>query len=154
MKALNPSNAIRQCVACKLGKRSTGWYRFAEIAYIVSTVSKGASCTYAEIIIKQMYNESTGCFHKVNLYMQYSDKAKMTTVGQNNLILQKVRLVRKDNIIYLDVYSQGRSNETNILLYIPIEIYITSAKCVDPYLVPENSDGEVVVCSVELANNI
>lgn len=153
MKALNPSNAIRQCVACKLGKGSTGWYRFAEIAYIEST-SKGSPCTYAEIMMQQMYNESQGCFHKVNLYMQYSDKAKMTTVGQNNFILQKVRLVRKDNIIYLDVYSQGRSNETRILLYIPIEIYITSAKCVDPYLVPENSDGEVVVCSVDLANNI
>lgn len=153
MKALNPSNAIRQFVACKLGKGSTGWYRFAEIAYIESA-SKGSPCTYAEIMMQQMYNASTGCFHKVNLYMQYSDKAKMTTVGQNNLILQKVRLVRKDNIIYLDVYSQGRSNETHILLYIPIEIYITSAKCVDPYLVPENSDGEVVVCSVDLANNI
>lgn len=151
---MNPSGAIRSYVDYALGQEGDGWYRFAEITFASQTVAEGAMCHCVEILIMQMFNYSRGCFHKVNLYMQCSDEAKMTAVGQNTLILKKVRFVRKNNITYIDVYSRGIINESKLSLYIPFMTYIASAKCVNPYLVHETSDGEVIVCSVELADNI
>ena len=72
----------------------------------------------------------------------------------NVAVLKKVRAVRKDNIIFLDIYSSQISNDTYVLLNIPFGARITSAQCIKPYLVPETADGEVIVCSVDLADNI
>lgn len=154
ISALNPSGAIRSYVDHSLGEVGDGWYRFAEITFTTQTIAEGAMCHCIEILIMQMYNNNPGCFHKVSLYLIYNDKAKMIVVGQNANVLRKVREVRKNNIIYLDVYSRGIINESKLSLHIPFMTYIASAKCVKPYLVPETSDGEVIVCSVDLANNI
>lgn len=151
---MNPSGAIRSYVSYTLGEEGDGWYRFAEINFTSQTIAEGAMCHCVEILIMQMFNYSKGCFHKINLYMQISDEAKMIAVWQNTLILKKVRFVRKNNITYIDVYSRGIINESKLSLYIPFTTYIASAKCVDPYLVPETSDGEVIVCSVDLANSV
>ena len=101
-----------------------------------------------------MYNSSDGCFHRINIYMKYSDSAKMTTIGQNIATLKKVRVVRKDNIILLDIYSSQLSNDSYMLLNIPFGRGMMSAQCVVPHLVPETTDGEVIVSSVDLADNI
>lgn len=154
ISALNPSGAIRSYVDHNLGEVGDGWYRFAEITFTTQTIAEGAMCHCIEILIMQMYNNNPGCFHKVSLYLIYNDQAKMIVVGQNANVLRKVREVRKNNIIYLDVYSRGIINESKLSLHIPFMTYIASAKCVKPYLVPETSDGEVIVCSVDLANNI
>lgn len=154
IKALNPSSSIKAYIASALGKSGIGWYRFAEITFENSSFSKGALCHYIEILIMQMYNSSAGCFHRINIYMKYSDSAKMTTIGQNIAILKKVRAVRKDNIILLDIYSSQLYNDSYMLLNIPFGKSIISAQCIKPYLVPETSDGEVIVCSIDLANNI
>ena len=154
IKALNPSSSIKAYIASALGKSGIGWYRFAEITFENSVFSRGALCHYIEILIMQMYNSSAGCFHRINIYMKYSDSAKMTTIGQNITILKKVRAVRKDNIILLDIYSSQLYNDSYMLLNIPFGKSIISAQCIKPYLVPETSDGEVIVCSIDLANNI
>lgn len=154
IKALNPSSSIKAYIASALGKSGIGWYRFAEITFENSAFSRGALCHYIEILIMQMYNSSAGCFHRINIHMKYSDSAKMTTIGQNITILKKVRAVRKDNIILLDIYSSQLYNDSYMLLNIPFGKSIISAQCIKPYLVPEISDGEVIVCSVDLANNI
>lgn len=154
IKALNPSSSIKAYIASALGKSGIGWYRFAEITFENSAFSRGALCHYIEILIMQMYNSSAGCFHRINIYMKYSDSAKMTTIGQNITILKKVRAVRKDNIILLDIYSSQLYNDSYMLLNIPFGKSIISAQCIKPYLVPETSDGEVIVCSIDLANNI
>lgn len=78
----------------------------------------------------------------------------MTVVGQGTNALKKVRAVRKDNIIYLDVCNSTIKNETEFLINIPFKDNITSAKCVEPHLVPETADGEIIVCSVNFATNI
>lgn len=78
----------------------------------------------------------------------------MTTLGQNASVLKKVRAVRKDNIILLDIYSSQHSNDTYMLLNIPFGKSIISTQCVAPHLVPETADGEVVVCIVDLANDM
>lgn len=62
--------------------------------------------------------------------------------------------MRKDNIIYLDVYNNTIKNETEFLINIPFKGDIMSARCIDTNLVPETSDGELIVCSVNLANNV
>lgn len=154
IKALNPSSSIKAYIASALGKSGIGWYRFAEITFENSAFSRGTLCHYIEILIMQMYNSSAGCFHRINIYMKYSDSAKMTTIGQNITILKKVRAVRKDNIILLDIYSSQLYNDSYMLLNIPFGKSIISAQCIKPYLVPETSDGEVIVCSIDLANNI
>ena len=102
----------------------------------------------------QEYNSSEGCFHRINVYMKYSDRAKITTIGQNTNVLKKVRAARKDNIILLDIYSSQLANDSSMLLNIPFEKNIISAKCIVPHLVPETADGEIIVCSVDLADNI
>lgn len=119
-----------------------------------SSLASGALCHCIEVLIMQMYNFAPGCFHKINIYMKIPDSAKITAIGQNAAVLKKVRAVRKDNIIFLDIYSSQISNDTYVLLNIPFGARITSAQCIKPYLVPETAEGEVIVCSVDLADNI
>lgn len=155
INSLNPSNAIR--LYKRVGYLATsggGWYRFAEIICLYDVIAKGSECQYIETTVRQTFNNALGCFHKVSLYLIYADRAKMTVVGQGTNVLNKVRAVRKNNIIYLDVYSSTIKNETEFLINIPFKGSITSAKCVEPHLVPETADGEVIVCSVDLANNV
>ena len=154
ISALNPSSSIKAYIASTLGKSGIGWYRFAEITFENSSIARGVLCQYMEILIMQKYNSSTGCFHRINIYRKYPDKAKMTTIGHNANVLKKVRAVRKDNIILLDIYSSQLFNDSYMLLNIPFGENIISAQCIKPYLVPEASDGEVIVCSIDLADNI
>lgn len=137
-----------------LATEGSGWYRFAEIVFDSDTTAKGSCCTFVEILIVQLYNASKGCCHNIKLYLQYSDEAKMTSIGNNKLILQKVRLIRKDTVLYLDVYSAGRVNDSYFLLYIPVTTFITSARCVKPHLVSEAIDGEIKVCSIDLTDSV
>ena len=52
------------------------------------------------------------------------------------------------------MYSAAINNDTHVLLNIPIGVMFGSAKLVEAQLVPETADGETVVCSVDLADNI
>lgn len=154
INALNPSSSIKAYIKCYPGTSGMGWYRFSEIIFENSSLASGAICHCIEILIMQMYNFAPGCFHKINIYMKITDSAKITAIGQNAAVLKKVRAVRKDNIIFLDIYSSQINNDTYVLLNIPFGARITSAKCIEPYLVPETTDGEVIVCSIDLADNI
>lgn len=154
INALNPSSSIKAYIKCYPSASGMGWYRFSKIIFENSSLASGALCHCIEILIMQMYNFAPGCFHKINIYMKITDSAKITAIGQNAAVLKKVRAVRKDNIIFLDIYSSQINNDTYVLLNIPFGARITSAKCIEPYLVPETSDGEVIVCSVDLADNI
>jgi hypothetical protein len=154
INALNPSSSIKAYIKCYLGVSGMGWYRFSEIIFENSSLASGALCHCIEVLIMQMYNFAPGCFHKINIYMKFPDSAKITAIGQNAAVFKKVRAVRKDNIIFLDIYSSQISNDTYVLLNIPFGARINSAKCIEPYLVPETADGEVVVCSVDLADNV
>ena len=87
--------------------------------------------------------------------MLYDDSAKIVTTGVNIVVLTKVRAVRKDNIVYLDVYNSNTIlNETEFFINIPFKASITSARCIDTNLVQETSDSEKVVCSVNLTNSL
>lgn len=154
INALNPSSSIKAYIKCYPGGNGEGWYRFSEIIFENSSLASGALCHCIEVLIMQMYNFAPGCFHKINIYMKIPDSAKITAIGQNAAVLKKVRAVRKDNIIFLDIYTSQISNDTYVLLNIPFGARITSAQCIKPYLVPETADGEVIVCSVDLADNI
>lgn len=154
INALNPSSSIKAYIKCYTGVSGMGWYRFSEIIFENSSLASGALCHCIEVLIMQMYNFAPGCFHKINIYMKIPDSAKITAIGQNAVVLKKVRAVRKDNIIFLDIYSSQISNDTYVLLNIPFGARITSAQCIKPYLVPETAEGEVIVCSVDLADNI
>ena len=154
ISALNPSGAIKSYKYCRALESGEGWYRFAEIICSEPVIAIGAEYQYIEALIRQSFSNSLGCFHKVSLYLVYDDKAKMVAAGQGTHVLSKVRAVRKDNIIFLDVYSRAIRNTTELLVNIPIKSSIISAKCVGPYLVPETSDGEIIVCSIDLKDNI
>lgn len=154
INALNPSSSIKAYIKCYPGVSGMGWYRFSEIIFENSSLASGALCHCIEVLIMQMYNFAPGCFYKINIYMKIPDSAKITTIGQNAAVLKKVRAVRKDNIIFLDIYSSQINNDTYVLLNIPFGARITSAQCIKPYLVPETAEGEVIVCSVDLADNI
>lgn len=155
ISALNPSAGIKVYTDFSIGKLGVGWYRFAEIIFNFETSAEGAGSNFIEILINQMWNEQVGCFHKVKIVLVHSDKAKISSSGIGTLNLTKVRVVRKSNILYFDVFSRGYDNGTYTLLNIPMTNLIISAKAYSNCkIVPETSDGEVVVCSVELAGNI
>lgn len=155
ISALNPSSGIKLYTDFSIGKLGAGWYRFAEIIFSYETCAEGACSTFIEILINQMWNTQVGCFHRVKIALVYMDKAKISSSGIGTLNLTKVRVVRKSNILYFDVLSRGYDNGTYILLNIPIHNSIASAKAYSNVeIVPETSDGEVIVCSVDLANNI
>lgn len=155
INALNPSAKIKLYTKFSIGKLGAGWYRIAEAVFMDDTASKGAASTFIEIMLRQTWNIQVGCFHKVKIVLVHSDKAKISSSGIGTLNLTKVRVVRKSSILYFDIFSRGYDNETQTLLNIPFTVYITSAKAYsDVKIVPETTDGEVVVCSVDLANNI
>lgn len=155
INALNPSAKIKLYTKFSIGKLGAGWYRIAEAVFMDDTTSKGAASTFIEIMLRQTWNNQVGCFHKVKIVLVHSDKAKISSSGIGTLNLTKVRVVRKSSILYFDIFSRGYNNETQTLLNIPFTAYITSAKAYsDVKIVPETTDGEVVVCSVDLANNI
>lgn len=155
ISALNPSAGIKLYTDFSIGRLGMGWYRFAEIIYEGDNWAKGAISTFIEIMLNQTWNTQVGCFHKVKIVLAYSDKAKISSSGIGTLNLTKVRVVRKSNILYFDVLSRGYDNGTYTLLNIPLPRCITSAKTYsDIKIVPETADGEVIVCSVDLADNI
>lgn len=155
INALNPSAKIKLYTRFSIGKLGAGWYRIAEAVFMDDTSSKGAASTFIEIMLRQTWNTQVGCFHKVKIVLVHSDKAKISSSGIGTLNLTKVRVVRKSRILYFDIFSRGYDNETQTLLNIPFTVYIASAKAYsDVKIVPETTDGEVVVCSVDLANNI
>lgn len=155
ISALNPSAGIKLYSDFSIGRLGMGWYRFAEIIFTYETCAEGACSNFIEILINQMWNTQIGCFHRVKIVLVHVDKAKISSSGIGTLNLTKVRVVRKSNILYFDVFSRGYNNGTYTLLNIPIVNTIISAKAYSNCkIVPETSDGEVVVCSVDLANNI
>lgn len=154
VNALNPSSARRSYVYGEIGKEGDGWYRFARITFIAEPSAKGGGSELIEVMINQSYTNSLGCFHKVDFYLKYVDSAIISTIGNNSTVLKKIRMVRNNKTIFIDVYSVGIVNKTKMLLYIPSDFGIDSVECITPYLVPENSDGELIVCSSDLANSI
>lgn len=155
ISALNPSAGIKLYTDFSIGRLGMGWYRFAEIIFNSEAGAEGAGSNFIEILINQIWNSQVGCFHKVKIVLVHSDKAKISSSGIGTLNLAKVRVVRKSNILYFDVFSEGYDNGTYTLLNIPMTKIIISAKAYSKCkIVPETSDGEVIVCSVDLANNI
>lgn len=155
ISALNPSAGIKLYTGFSIGRLGMGWYRFAEIIFNSEAGAEGAGSNFIEILINQIWNSQVGCFHKIKIILIHADKAKISSSGIGTLNLTKVRVVRKSNILYFDVFSRGYDNGTYTLLNIPMANIIISAKAYSNCkIVPETSDGEVVVCSVELANNI
>lgn len=155
ISALNPTSEIKLYTKLHIGSLGAGWCRIAEAVFTNDTGSKGAASTFIEIMLRQTWNIQVGCFHKVKIILVHSDKAKISSFGIGTLNLTKVRVVRKSSILYFDVFSRGYDNETQTLLNIPFPAYITSAKAYsDAKIVPETADGEVVVCSVDLADSI
>lgn len=154
VNALNPSYARRSYVYGGIGEEGDGWYRFARITFRTESYAEGAGSELIEVMINQSYTNSPGCFHKVDFYLKYLDSAIISTIGNNSTVLKKIRMVRNNKTIFIDVYSVGIVNGTKMLLYIPSDFGIDSVECITPYLVPENSDGELIVCSSDLANSI
>jgi hypothetical protein len=155
ISALNPSADSKLFTKFSIGRLGAGWYRIAEIIFSEEASAKGGTSGFVEILINQEWNSQVGCFHKVKIALVHSDKAKISSSGIGTLNLTKVRVVRKSNILYFDIFSRGYDNGTRTLLNIPLPSHITSAKAYnDVKIVPETADGEVIVCSVDLANNI
>ena len=155
INALNPSAGIKLYSDMSIGRLGKGWYRVAEIIFSEEVTAKGSGSEFIEILINQRWINQVGCFHKVKIVLVYDDKAKISSLGNGTLNLTKVRVVRKSNILYFDVFSLGYDNLTGTLLDIPLYENITSAKAYsNAKTVPETADGEVIVCSIDLANNI
>ena len=154
ISTLNPSGAIRLYLDKAIGAEGAGWYRFAKITCEADTIARGSTYVLIETLIRQTFSNALGCFHKIDFYLIYDDSARISVTGHNSDTLKKVRIVRNGNTIFLDVYSGAFINATEMLSFIPLNEGVQSAQCIGLHLVPETSDGEVIVCSVDLANNI
>ena len=152
---MNPSAGIKLYTNFSIGRLGSGWYRIAEVVFSEVAAAKGSISLFIEILINQIWNQQVGCFHKVKIVTAHPDKAKISSIGIGTLNLTKVRAVRRSGTLYFDIYSNGYDNGSKTLVNIPMPSYILSAKAYsDVKIVPETTDGEVVVCSVDLANNI
>ena len=154
INGLNPSGAIRLYLNRNIGMEGAGWYRFANITCYEDVIAQGSNYTYIETLIRQTFSNLPGCFNKIDFYLIYNDSARISVTGHNTTVLKRVRIVRSGNTIFLDVYCNGTINSTEILSIIPFNIGIQSAESIENRLVPETADGEVIVCSAELADNI
>lgn len=154
ISTLNPSGAIRLYSEKAIGAEGAGWYRFAKITCEADTIAKGSTYMLIETLIRQTFSNALGCFHKIDFYLIYNDNARISVTGHNSNVLKKVRIVRNGNTIFLDVYSSAIINATEMLSFIPFNSGIQSAENVKIHLVPETADGEVIVRSVELVDNI
>lgn len=156
ISALNPSAGIKVYTDFSIGRLGVGWYRFAEIIFNSEVGAEGAGSNFIEILINQIWNNQVGCFHKIKIILIHVDKAKISSSGIGTLNLTKVRVVRKSNILYFDVFSRGYNNGTYTLLNIPMNntIIISAKAYSNVKIVPETADGEVIVCSIDLADNI
>lgn len=154
VRALNPADSIKICSHFSIGKLGEGWYRSAEIVCDTDTAAKGANSLFIEMLINQFWNLQVGCFQRVQIITKYSDKARISSIGLGTLNITKVRVVRKVNILYLDIFSRGYDDATKLLVNIPTPIYVTSARAYDDMkVVPETADGETIVRSIELKDN-
>lgn len=154
VKALNPADSIKICSHFSIGKIGEGWYRSAEIVCYNDATAEGANSLFIEMLINQVWNAQVGCFQRVQIITKHSDKARISSIGLGSLNIVKVRVVRKSNILYLDIFSRGYADETKLLVNIPIHACVASARAYDDMkVVPETSDGETVVCSVNLKDN-
>ena len=153
---MNPSAGIKVYNDFSIGRLGVGWYRFAEIIFNSEVGAEGAGSNFIEILINQIWNNQVGCFHKIKIILIHADKAKISSSGIGTLNLTKVRVVRKSNILYFDVFSRGYDNGTYTLLNIPMNntIIISAKAYSNVKIVPETADGEVIVCSIDLADNI
>ena len=155
ISALNPASGIKLYSNFHIGKLGAGWYRAAEVVCANGDMASGAGSTFIEIMLNQVWNHQPGCFHKVKIILVHRDKSKVSSSGIGTLVLTKVRVVRKSTTLYIDIFGLECDNETSTLINIPFPAYITSAKAYsDAKIVPETADGEVIVCSINLANNI
>ena len=156
INALNPSAGIKVYTDFSLGRLGVGWYRFAEIIFNSEVGAEGAGSNFIEILINQIWNKQVGCFHKIKIILIHMDKAKISSSGIGTHNLTNVRVVRKSNILYFDVFSRGYDNGTYTLLNIPMNntIIISAKAYSNVKIVPETADGEVIVCSIDLADNI
>ena len=156
INALNPSAGIKVYTDFSIGRLGVGWYRFAEIIFNSEVGAEGAGSNFIEILINQIWNNQVGCFHKIKIILIHVDKAKISSSGIGTLNLTKVRVVRKSNILYFDVFSRGYDNGTYTLLNSPMNntIIISAKAYSNVKIVPETADGEVIVCSIDLADNI
>lgn len=154
VRALNPADSIKICSHFSIGKLGKGWYRSAEIVCDTDTAAKGANSLFIEMLINQVWNVQVGCFQRVQIITKYSDEASISSIGLGTLNITKVRVVRKVNILYLDIFSRGYDDETKLLVNIPTPIYIASARAYDDMkVVPETADRETIVQSIELKDN-
>lgn len=154
VRALNPADSIKICSHFSIGKLGEGWYRSAEIVCDTDTAAKGANSLFIEMLINQYWNVQVGCFQRVQIITKYSDKASISSIGLGTLNITKVRVVRKVNILYLDIFSRGYDDATKLLVNIPTPTYVTSARAYDDMkVVPETADGETIVRSIELKDN-
>ena len=149
MQKINPSNS--ECVYSKfITESGEGWYRFAKFIYTDSVAAaQGAANDCFEIFINQIFNHQLGCFWKIDLYMIYSDSAKLLPTGYGELNITKIRIVRNGTTIFLDFYCHACANDTRILIksiFKPIAAII----CLTPYITPEISENEIVVSQVDL----
>lgn len=154
ISALNPTSGIKLYSNFHIGKLGVGWYRVAEVVCANVAMASGAGSTFIEIMLNQVWNHQPGCFHKVKIILVHRDKLKISSSGIGTLVLTKVRVVRKSTTLYIDIFGLECDNETSTLINIPFPAYIVSTKVYsDVKIVPETADGEVIIGSINLANN-
>lgn len=154
ISALNPTSGIKLYSNFHIGKLGVGWYRVAEVVCANGDMASGAGSTFIEIMLNQVWNHQPGCFHKVKIILVHRDKSKISSSGIGTLVLTKVRVVRKSTTLYIDIFGLECDNETSTLINIPFPAYIASTKVYsDVKIVPETADGEVIIGSINLANN-
>jgi len=148
---LNPNGITKNFYYRKNFGDTGGWIRFFKISYCDANSSLGVEYDNCNVTISQYYNYEQGGVCNFDIIKDYPDKCYIIQRYNTLRVIKKFRVVRKYQDVYFDFYSTGVANIVTVIINIPRMVFIQDASIVDYLAVPEVSDGEKIIKSIDLA---
>ena len=148
---LNPNGITKNFYYRKNFGDTGGWIRFFKLSYFDAYSSLGVEYDNCNVTISQYYNNDQGGVCNLDIIKDYPDKCYIIQRYNTLRVIKKFRVVRKDQDVYFDFYSTGVANLVTVIINIPRMVLLQDASIVDYLAVPEVSDGEKIIKSIDLA---
>lgn len=148
---INPDGITKNFYYRKNFGDTGGWIRFFKISYCDVSSSVGVEYDNCNVTISQYYNYDQGGVCNLDIIKDYPDKCYIIQRYNTLRVIKKFRVVRKDQDVYFDFYSTGVANIVTVIINIPRMVFLQDASIVDYLVVPEVSDGEKIIKSIDLA---
>ena len=102
------------------------------------------------MVISQFYNAAYGGNCNLDILDDYPDNRYIIQRYNTLRSIKKFRIVRNGKDVYFDFYNSTYSNDTTVIVNIPFSRYISDASIIKYLVVPDVSDGEKIIKSIDL----